>query len=500
LKLNKKTMALLLAGTMVFSSGAVLAEDVAENTTQDVLLISEENAVTTPEIVKLGDFDKEESWVADEGSLTLSKDTVSFEKIQKQMFTYSGKKFDNEVIQFKFSIDFNDGKNWGGFSFRGQSANTLAWGGNYSYLIVVKQSQIELQRFNSAGNKFFTIVPNDGIIEDDKEHDITLGSVEVSGGVQNFLYVDGKLIFNCFDGDETAITDPGYLSFYSTTVATVGAYESEAELSDIPVSFAITGSAEEGQLKADYSVMDLGSDMDAPVIKWGRNAEVNGELNETEATGFVDFKGKYNPIGQYPLVEGVEGEAYPITEEDQNQYIAAYLTDKDGNVLAVSDAYFYDTVSAEKAKMIILLLDCEYSYVYNEKVQIDPDDPWVTPTIANDRTLIPLRFISESLGAKVDWNGDTSTITISQDDTTIQMQLGKKEYTVNGEAMEMDAEAIIMRDRTMVPLRVVSEAFGKNVFWDPKGLIIVSDEAPVWDSVEDADLIDSIIEEIKVFE
>lgn len=477
-----------------------MADEVAENTTQDVLLISEAGAVATPEIVKLGDFDNAESWVADEGSSTFAEDAVSFEKVQKQMISYSGKKFDNEVIQFKLSIDFNDGANWGGFSFRGQNTNTLAWSGNYSYLVVLKQSQIELQRFNSAGNKFFTIVPNDGIIEDDKEHDITLGSVEVPGGVQNFLYVDGKLIFNCFDGDETAITDPGYLSFYSGTNLTVGAYEIDAEFSDIPVGFAITGSAEEGQLKASYSMMDLGSDVETPIIKWGRNAEENGELNEAETAGLTDFKGKYNPVGQYPLVEGVEGESYTITDEDQNQFIAAYLTDADGTVLAVSDAYYYDTVSAEKAKMIILLIDCEYSYVYNEKVQIDPDDPWVIPTVVNDRTLVPIRFISESLGAEVGWDGETGSITITQNDTAIQMQLGKKEYTVNGEAKEMDVEPTIMRERTMVPLRVISESFGKNVFWDPKGLIIISDEAPIWDSVEDADVIDGIIEDIKVFE
>ncbi len=64
----------------------------------------------------------------------------------------------------------------------------------------------------------------------------------------------------------------------------------------------------------------------------------------------------------------------------------------------------------------------------------------------------------------------------------------------------MDVEAFTMRDRTMVPLRVISESLGKNVFWDDKGLIIISDEAPVWDSVENADIIDGIIKAIKIVE
>lgn len=500
MKLTKKAMALMLAGIMLFSAATVLAEDTVVGDTEEVILISAKPEAISPEVVTLEGFETADAWVAEEGTTTFGKDGIEFERTQKQMISYGEKKFDSEVLQFDFSIDFADGSNWGGFSFRGQSTNTLAWSGNYSYLVVVKQSQIELQRFNSAGNKFFAIVPNNGIIENNVKHAITLGSVEVAGGVQNFLFVDGKLVFNCFDGDETAITEPGYLSFYSGTKLTVSPYASDAEISSLPAGFQITGSAKDGQLTASHTTLQLGNELTTPVVKWGRNAEENGELSEIEAKGLADFAGKYNPVGKYPFVEGAEGDVYSITEEDENQYIAAFLTDADGTVLATSDAYFYDVTSAEKEKMIILLVDCEYAYVFGEKVQIDPDDPWVIPTVVNDRTLIPIRFISESLGAQVGWEEETETVTITQEETTIQMQLGKKEYTVNGETKEMDVEATTMRDRTMVPLRVISETFGKNVFWDDKGLIIISDEAPSWDSEKDAEIIDGIIEDIKVFE
>ena len=504
LKYGKNTLALVLSGTMLLSSGfAVLAEETADTAAaEEISVISaEQPAAEKAKVVQIGDLLKDkENWRADKDSLTFANDKITFEKQSNQLVTYIGKEFDNEVLQFKYSVDFNQGANWGGFSVRGQGVSLVAWGGNYSYLVVIKQSQIELQRFNKDANKFLTIVENNGIIEDNKEYNITFGSVEVEGGVQLFMYVDGNLVFNCFDGDGNQITKAGYLSFYSGTKLSVGAYDESVKVADIPAGFSIKGSAEEGKLTADYSILSLTEDAaSVPTLKWGKNDAPNGELTETEKKGMNDFKGKFDPVGQYPFVETAEGDTYTITEEDENRYIAAYLVDENGKVLAVSDPYYYDVIGAEKNKAIILLVDCENAFVFGEKMQIDPDDGMVVPTVVNDRTLVPIRFISESLGAKVDWEEETETITISLEDTAIQMQLGSKEYTVNGETKTMDVEATIMRDRTLVPLRVISETFGKNVFWDDKGLIIISDEQPTWDSVEDADIIDDIIEDIQKF-
>ena len=147
--------------------------------------------------------------------------------------------------------------------------------------------------------------------------------------------------------------------------------------------------------------------------------------------------------------------------------------------------------------MIALALDYEQALVFGNKIQIDPNDPSVTPVLVGDRTLVPLRFISENLGAEVQWEEETQTVTITANSIEIKMQLGKKEYTVNGETKEMDTEAVSMHDRTMVPLRVISESFGNHVFWDDKGLIIISPEALDLDSERDAGVIDSMLEDIQ---
>ncbi len=89
----------------------------------------------------------------------------------------------------------------------------------------------------------------------------------------------------------------------------------------------------------------------------------------------------------------------------------------------------------------------------------------VPPVIENDRTLVPLRVIFEALGADVEWNGETQTVTAKRSDTEIKLIIGGEAY-VNGQAVELDVPAKIIEDRTLVPLRFVSEALGCQVDWD----------------------------------
>jgi len=85
----------------------------------------------------------------------------------------------------------------------------------------------------------------------------------------------------------------------------------------------------------------------------------------------------------------------------------------------------------------------------------------VAPVIIENRTMVPLRLIAEGLGAQVSWDGDTRTVTMVLDGETLAITIGE---TVPG----MEVPAMIISDRTMVPLRYVSESFSANVIWDPQ--------------------------------
>lgn len=90
----------------------------------------------------------------------------------------------------------------------------------------------------------------------------------------------------------------------------------------------------------------------------------------------------------------------------------------------------------------------------------------VAPQIINDRTMVPMRKIFESMGATVDWNQDTKTVTSVKGDKTISMTIDSAEMTVNGAAVALDSAPTIVDDRTLVPVRAIAEAFGSTVDWD----------------------------------
>lgn len=115
---------------------------------------------------------------------------------------------------------------------------------------------------------------------------------------------------------------------------------------------------------------------------------------------------------------------------------------------------------------------------------VDENDAAVVPTIVDSRTLMPVRFISENFNAEVKWDNDTRTVTVISGNTTITMKIDENIINVNGEAKEMDVPAQIINSRTFIPLRALAEALGKKVFWDNRGLVVIS-PADVFDSEKD---------------
>lgn len=88
------------------------------------------------------------------------------------------------------------------------------------------------------------------------------------------------------------------------------------------------------------------------------------------------------------------------------------------------------------------------------------------PIIKNNSTLVPLRGIFESLGSTVDWNGSTRTVTAVKENTKVILSIGSTNPTINGIEKSISTPAQIINSSTMVPLRFVSEALGAKVNWD----------------------------------
>ena len=110
-------------------------------------------------------------------------------------------------------------------------------------------------------------------------------------------------------------------------------------------------------------------------------------------------------------------------------------------------------------------------------------------TIVEGRTLVPLRAIFEALGASVEWDQATRTVSSTLGEDYISLAVGSTTLIKNGEDVTLDVPAQIINDRTMVPARAIAEAYGVGVEWDAASrTVILTQEIPEEEPVEEEEL------------
>ncbi|MEW9673076.1 stalk domain-containing protein [Ammoniphilus sp. 3BR4] len=90
----------------------------------------------------------------------------------------------------------------------------------------------------------------------------------------------------------------------------------------------------------------------------------------------------------------------------------------------------------------------------------------VPPQIIKGRTMVPYRVIAESLGGKVDWNATTRTVSVVKGGTTVKLTVGSTAAFTNNTKVTLDSAPVIVKGRTLVPVRFLSETLGLWVSWD----------------------------------
>ncbi|MDO4481329.1 MAG: leucine-rich repeat protein [Bacillota bacterium] len=147
---------------------------------------------------------------------------------------------------------------------------------------------------------------------------------------------------------------------------------------------------------------------------------------------------KFNPeTGKLEIVGG--------SYDAEEKAVKGYITEEGD----------YYAVEKDNLTTITLQIGSNEAVVNNAKKELDS-----APIISQDRTMVPVRFIAEAFGAKVDWDGSTRTVTIELEGNVMTMVIGQR---LEG----FDAAPVISNDRTMVPIRYISEKFGANVIWVP---------------------------------
>ncbi|MDA3730376.1 family 10 glycosylhydrolase [Niameybacter massiliensis] len=176
-----------------------------------------------------------------------------------------------------------------------------------------------------------------------------------------------------------------------------------------------------------------------------------GKLNKgTKVTIFAEANGWYQvglTNGQVGFVSSnyvrILGDNEVVEEEDQEVIIPPNSNDQ--------------TVSDGTIKLII------------KGKQVKPP---VAPFIQNGTTLVPLRIISENLGAEVEWESESRSIIIQQDNNMMVLTIDSKKAMVNGKTETLLEAPQMVNGTTMVPIRFISEKLGAKVDWNSSSKII----------------------------
>jgi N-acetylmuramoyl-L-alanine amidase len=90
----------------------------------------------------------------------------------------------------------------------------------------------------------------------------------------------------------------------------------------------------------------------------------------------------------------------------------------------------------------------------------------VAPRIVNDNTIVPVRIIAENIGAKVGWEDKSRKVTINKGDVSIELTINNPVVLVKGKSIKLEVAPTIIDDKTMLPLRFIGEQLGVKFNWD----------------------------------
>ena len=218
-----------------------------------------------------------------------------------------------------------------------------------------------------------------------------------------------------------------------------------------PVTFTYTynGDGEVSAKSSDKSVATASVDTDKKVVTVTLKAVGTAKItvDAAEGTNYNAAQATYDLTVQKKKSSSSSSTTTTDKDKDNNK-----TTDNDKTT--DNNQTKDDNGAAEKSKVIKLQIGSRIVNVDNEAVIYD-----AAPAIRNDRTLVPIRIVTETLGGKVDWNGVTKEVTLHIDGKEIKMTVGKtlEKYGV---------APVIIDGRTFVPVRFVADELGATVAWD----------------------------------
>ena len=412
------------------------------------------------------------------------------------------KMFDGSEI-FNFDAVFNPGISWQGISLR-TSGLSVPWE-NDNYLFVVKKDTIELQRFHNTKNEILAITDNK-YITDGKRANIQVGAVSDGGNVRLMMYVDGKKVFDIADANP--IPYGGYLSFYDFAGAGIELYGGTGETAGYSRSISAPANGTKG------TVYTTASPFYTEIGGWtagtaGYNGEIMRESTKQDASARWDINlqgGIYKIYYWVGLQEGGDSNAelkivasaetrripinfskgesgwrYVGVSDPSDGKLNIFITPQSGGRILTSAVRVEAATEEERAlsklfdlapTAIVLKTGAKTAYASGQGFLI----PDVVPLLDDGKVMVPLRFITESLGAGVVWDDSTNTAVITVGSHTLAVTVNEKTCLLSGEPRELEREAAEINGRLMLPVRDICEMLDKDVLWTESGLIVITEK------------------------
>ncbi len=141
---------------------------------------------------------------------------------------------------------------------------------------------------------------------------------------------------------------------------------------------------------------------------------------------------------------------------------------KEEEVLAL-----YNQAQGQYNGVIELKIDSPTIYVNGQGKKIDPQNDSIAPVIIDGRTLLPIRAIMDAIGGTIKWDSAERRLDLNYKTTTLNLWIDNKNAVVNGKNMTLDVPPMVISERTMLPLRFVGENLGMKIEWNANTQTII---------------------------
>ncbi|GGD92354.1 stalk domain-containing protein [Paenibacillus nasutitermitis] len=270
------------------------------------------------------------------------------------------------------------------------------------------------------------------------------------------------------------------ISFSSTngvvgTAAIVAGLSENAAAKALQLSYDFTGGS---GTKAAYAVFNTtGKALEGKPSAITLDVLGDNSLNWLRAE-FIDNSGKAHLVTLATQVDWTgwkqlkvnlpaDQMGYPV--KLKRIYMASIEDGQDERSLTGSVAF--DNISFQYAALVAepprtkiqLTVGAKSATVGGQAMKLD-----VAPLLLKGTTYLPLRFVTEAMGAQVAWEPANKRVTVLRGDKLMEMWIGREEFLLNGLRKKSEVAPITRSGRTLVPIRLVSEQFGLSVNWDGK--------------------------------